>query len=120
LLWHHTVFNENEFPGWTSDYVKIIDYCKKQDAWIGSGRQIHAWWTRREKTTIDWEYDGQLLKISPSPKEQEHYITLYVPDSLKITEIKNALVIRSDNHSWELKTPVLPQEESIEITFSGI
>jgi len=120
LLWHHTVFNENEFPGWTSDYVKIIDYCKKQDAWIGSGRQIHAWWTRREKTTIDWEYDGQLLKISPSPQEQEHYVTIYVPDSMKIIEIKNALVIRSDNYSCELKTPVLPQEECIEITFSGV
>jgi len=119
LLWHHTVFNENEFPGGASDYVKIIEYCKKQDAWIGSGRQILAWWTRREKTTIDWVFDGKTVKISPSPKEQEHYITLYMPDSMKITEIKNALVIRSDNHSCELKMPVLPKGESVEITVSG-
>ena len=67
LLWHHSVFNENEFPGWESDYVKIMDYCKKQNAWIGSGRQIHEWWTQREKTTIDWEYYNAILKISHIP-----------------------------------------------------
>jgi hypothetical protein len=118
VLWHHTVFNEHEFPGWGSDYAKIIDYCKKQDAWLASGTQIHAWWTRREKTSIDWVYDGQILKISPSPKEQEHYVKIYVPDSLKIKEVRNATVIRCDQHSCDLKTPILSHEECSEITFS--
>jgi hypothetical protein len=118
LLWHHSVFNENEFPGWASEYVKIIDYCKKQNAWIGSGKQIYDWWTRREKTTIDWDYDGTLLKISPAPKELEHFIKIYLPDSLKIKKVNNADLIWCDQNSCVIKTNILHYEEFIEITFS--
>jgi len=120
LLWHHTVFNENEFPGWASEYIKIIEYCKKQDAWLGSGKQIHAWWIWREKTTIDWVYDGQILKISPSPREQQHYVKIYLPDSLKIRRVTNATVIHRDQKSCEIKTNALKKEDCIEITFSGV
>jgi len=118
LLWHHTVFNDNEFPGWESDYIKILDYCKEQNAWIVSGRQIHAWWTRREETTIDWEYTHEILKIEPYPKERHHFIKIYLPDHLGIKEVKNASVVRCNQNFCEIKTNILQKEAFIEITFS--
>ena len=118
LLWHHSVFNENEFPGWESDYAKILDYCKKQNAWIGSGRQIHEWWTQREKTTIDWEYENAIFKNCPTiPLEQQHFITIYIPDSLKLKEVNNATIISVDQNHDEIKTNVLDKEEFVEVTF---
>ena len=99
LLWHHSVFNENEFPGWESDYIKILDYCNEQNAWIGSGRQIHEWWTQREKSTIDWEYSHEILKIAPSPRGKHHFIKICIPDSLKIKEVNNAIIIMCDQNS---------------------
>jgi hypothetical protein len=120
LLWHQTVFNENEYPGWAREYEQIIDYCKNHNAWIGSTKQIYEWWTRREKTTIDWNFDGTFLKISPVPKEQEHFIKIYLPDSLKIKEVHNATIIRCDQKECEIKTDILQKEEVIEITFSRV
>jgi hypothetical protein len=120
LLWHHSVFNENEFPGWESDYIKILDYCNEQNAWIGSGRQIHEWWTQREKTTIDWEYSHEILKIVPYPRGRHHFIKIYLPDSLKITNVNNATIIMCDQNSCEIKTNVIQNEEFIEITLSEI
>ena len=40
FLWHQRVFNEKEFPGWSSMYEKIIEECKKRDAFIGTGKEI--------------------------------------------------------------------------------
>jgi len=120
LLWHQSVFNENEFPGWESEYIKILDYCKEHNAWIGSGRQIHNWWTRREKIIIDWEYSHGMLKIVPDPKGEQYFITIYLPDSLKIEEVNNATIIMRDQNSCEIKTNVGQKEEFIEITFSKI
>jgi hypothetical protein len=120
LLWHHSVFNEKEFPGWESEYIKILDCCKEQNAWIGSGRQIHEWWVRREKSRIDWEYDGAQLKIVPYPTGQEHFVKIYLPDSLKVREVKNATIICGDQNSCDIKTHVIQEEEFIEITFSPL
>ena len=118
LLWHHSVFNNNEFPGWESDYVKILDYCKEQNAWICSGRQIQEWWTQREKTTIDWEYDNAILKIVPYPLEQQHFITIYVPDSMKLKEVKNAAVIRCHQNTCEIQTNAVDKDEFVEVIFT--
>ena len=120
MLWHHSVFNENEFPGWASDYAKILDYARQQDAWIGSAKQIYEWWTHREKTIIDWQYDGSLLKISTSPKEEQHFVKVYLPDSVKIKNIKNATVIRCDKESCEIKTGILDKTGYIEITLTPL
>ena len=120
LLWHHSVFNENEFPGWGSDYAKILDHAQQQNAWIGSAKQIYEWWTHREKTIIDWEYDGTLLKISTCPREEQHFIKVYLPDSMKIKDMKNATVIKCDQESCEIKTDVLDNDGCIEITLTGI
>lgn len=118
LLWHHSVFNDNEFPGWESDYIKILDYCKQQNAWIGSGRQIHEWWTSRKKTTIDWEYNKTTLKIVPHPPDQQHFITICLPDSMRLKKVTNAAVICCHQNSWEIKTNALDKDEFIEVCFS--
>jgi len=120
LLWHHSVFNENEFPGWESDYIKILDYCKEQNAWIGSGRQVHEWWTRREETRIDWEYDRALLKIIPYPLGEQHCITIYPPEKMKIKDIKNAGIVSSDESSVIIKTQNIDHSEIVEIIFTEI
>jgi hypothetical protein len=118
LLWHHSVFNDNEFPGWQSDYIKILDYCIKGDAWIGSGRQIHEWWTFRGKTTIDWKYDKAKLKIVARPSEKQHFITICLPDSMKLKKVNNAIIIRCHQNSCEIKTNVLNEEEFVEVIFT--
>ncbi len=120
LLWHHSVFNENEFPGWALDYVKILDYAREKNAWIGSARQIYEWWSRREKTIIEWNYLGMVLKISPYPKEEQHFVKIYFPGSTKIKNVKNATIIRCDQESCEIKTDVLINHGCIEITFTCI
>lgn len=35
ILWHQRVFNEQDFPGWSNFYKKILCECKKRDAYIG-------------------------------------------------------------------------------------
>jgi hypothetical protein len=119
-LWHHSVFNENEFQGGASAYEKILDYAAKQNAWIGSAKQIYEWWTCREKTTIDWKYNGSLLEITPYPKDEHHFIKIYYPDSKNLCEIKNAGIVRNDQKSCEIKTDILEETECIEISFTHI
>jgi hypothetical protein len=117
LLWHHSVFNENEFPGWESDYIKILDYCKGCNAWIGCGRQIHEWWTRREETRIEWEYNGALLKIIPYPTGQQHFITVYPPENMRVNDIKNAEMVFGDESTVIIKTHTIDHPEVVEILF---
>lgn len=49
LLWHHTVFDENEFPGWSGFYSFLINQAKNDNAFIGSGKDIWKWWVERNK-----------------------------------------------------------------------
>lgn len=36
LNWHHRVFNEKEFPGYQTSYLRIIKECKERGAFIGT------------------------------------------------------------------------------------
>ena len=49
LLWHHSVFNEKEYPGWSEMYQRIISLCKEKNAWITTGNEINKWWKSRNK-----------------------------------------------------------------------
>ncbi len=44
VLWHQRVFNENEFPGWSRLYEKIIAEGKKRNAWFATCRDVYEWW----------------------------------------------------------------------------
>jgi len=48
LLWHHTVFNDKEYPGWGDMYERLISECQRRGAWITSTRKIAEWWLRRK------------------------------------------------------------------------
>jgi len=43
ILWHQRVFNEKEFPGYLEIYEKIIQECKKRNAWFATGKEIYEW-----------------------------------------------------------------------------
>ena len=47
ILFHHSVFNEREYPGWTDMYQKLINLCKEKNAWITTGNEINKWWRSR-------------------------------------------------------------------------
>jgi len=47
ILWHHSVFNNLEFPSWADMYERMIMYCKKEGAWITNGYEISRWWKMR-------------------------------------------------------------------------
>lgn len=40
VLWHNNKFNDDEYPGQIWVYDKIIEECKKRDAWIGTCREV--------------------------------------------------------------------------------
>ena len=48
LLWHHTVFNEKEYPGMRELYEKIISTCREKNGWITNASSIAKWWLKRE------------------------------------------------------------------------
>jgi peptidoglycan/xylan/chitin deacetylase (PgdA/CDA1 family) len=41
FLWHQRVFNENEFPGWSRLYERILQECKEKNAWFATGKEIY-------------------------------------------------------------------------------
>lgn len=50
ILFHHSAFNEKEYPGWTDTYKKVINLCKQKNAWITTADAINKWWTNRTGT----------------------------------------------------------------------
>ncbi len=47
ILWHNNRFNDNEFPGQTGIYERIIEECQRRNAWVTTGEGIYKWWTGR-------------------------------------------------------------------------
>lgn len=118
LLWHHSVFNKYEFPGWSDAYEKIIEYCKKKNAWITSAREISNWWRWREKTSFEWEYEGTCLRITPYPKDNNHFLNIYLPEKMIIKKITNASVLETNEDMLIIRTNSLKNDECVEIEFS--
>jgi peptidoglycan/xylan/chitin deacetylase (PgdA/CDA1 family) len=48
VLWHQRVFNEQEFPGWSSVYIKIIQECTDRNAYFGTCKDIRELYVRNE------------------------------------------------------------------------
>jgi peptidoglycan/xylan/chitin deacetylase (PgdA/CDA1 family) len=49
VVWHSWQFNEQEFPGWTKIYEKLILEGKRMNAWIGPCRQVYEVLSRSAK-----------------------------------------------------------------------
>lgn len=77
LLWHHTVFNEEEYPSWKRFYAKLIKFAAKKDAWITNGIEIANWWKKRDRTKINFTFDERKLKINSDKKVP---LIIYLPD----------------------------------------
>jgi len=48
VLWHQRVFNEDEFPGWSNVYTKILKECMERGAYFGTCKDIRDLWVRNE------------------------------------------------------------------------
>lgn len=120
LLWHHAVFNEHEFPGWSKAYEKIILLCNKKDAWITSGKDISEWWSWREKTDFKCGNEGTCLKITPCPEKGEHFLKIYTTGNMVINKISNADIIQTSKDSFTIRTNNLKNNESIEMEFTEL
>lgn len=114
LLWHHTVFNEEEYPGWAEMYERIIRLCKEKNAWITSAGEIAKWWKMREESRLECEYNDGNLKINPYPKNYKHFISVYLPVGEKIeVSSENAEIISEDGNSVTIRTNNLGKKEEI-------
>lgn len=49
VLWHQRVFNEDEFPGWSNVYTKILKECMERGAYFGTCKDICDLWVRNER-----------------------------------------------------------------------
>ena len=117
LLWHHTVFNDYEFPGGGSAYKRIINYCKKRDAWITSGKNIAQWWLQREMSDFMWIFDGRILSIKPKSLEMPLYYTIYYPKNFTLKFIKNAIIVQLCQDFSMIKVKGVHPNECLEIEF---
>ena len=120
LLWHHAVFNKHEFPGWSDAYKKIIQYCRKKNAWVTSAKEISDWWRRREKTDFEWDYEGTCLKITPYPEKSNQFLKVYPQGNMIVSKITNANIIQTSKDSFTIRTNNLKNDESIEIEFTEL
>jgi hypothetical protein len=103
LLWHHTVFNNNEFHNWGKIYEEIIKVCKKKDAWVTNSFEIVKWWKKRERNKVSYQFSGNKLKAAVTAKG-DSYLKVYLPDKskAKITS-NNADIVDKEKNSITLK-----------------
>jgi peptidoglycan/xylan/chitin deacetylase (PgdA/CDA1 family) len=47
ILWHNNRFNDNEYPGQTGIYERIIEECQRRGAWVTTGGKVYRWCTGR-------------------------------------------------------------------------
>ncbi len=44
ILWHNTIFDPIDYPGWGKLYYRILRYAYKNDAWICSLKELYDFW----------------------------------------------------------------------------
>ncbi len=47
VLWHNNRFNEDEHPGQSVIYERIIEECQRRGAWVATGGDVYEWWKNR-------------------------------------------------------------------------
>ena len=117
LLWHHSAFNDHEYPGWGTAYKRIIEYCKKRDAWITTGKELAQWWLEREVSKFQWKFKDRILSITIEHLEKPQYFTVYYPKNFTFKLIKNAVILHFYQDSLIFKVKNIRAEERIDIEF---
>jgi len=115
LLWHHSVFNCVEFPGWAEMYKKIIEYCKNKGAWITSAYEIVRWWKMREGSKLEVKYRNNRLLVTPLPKTHRHFINVQVPDGRKVKVISSNAEAKASGNLITISTNNLEKSEAVTI-----
>lgn len=116
LLWHHTVFNDYEYPGWAERYRKLIEFCKDKNAWITSAHEISNWWKNRGNNKFEYGYKEGCLKIMHYSKDADNnQFKVYLPENMSAYVKENAEIVYSDKNLIILK-PL--DEKGIEMQFN--
>lgn len=114
LLWHHTVFNDEEYPGWAEIYEKIIKICEEKNAWIATAGEIAKWWKMREESRLECEYDDNTLKIVPHSTNRQQFLNVYLPQDKKVEILStNAEIIGEEKNPVTIRTKNLDNKEEI-------
>jgi hypothetical protein len=119
LLWHHSVMNEHEYPGWGLAYKKMIKYCQKKNSWVTSAKEIAQWWREREQLSYHYSVDEKTMQIMPVHTERSHYFTIYTPQKFSDSRIINAEKIGYTDQSITIRTGKVPPGSSVEIQFKN-
>jgi hypothetical protein len=117
LLWHHSVLNKHEYPGWGEAYRKIIQHCRQRNAWITSAKEIARWWESRTSMRFTWSFEDPMLKISPSPAEHTHYLTIWLPESMTCINVQNADIMCINKNSVSIRSHMLKSGDFVQIEF---
>lgn len=114
ILWHHSVFNDLEFPGWGDMYKKIVRYCLNRDAWIATCCEVAKWWKKREKSKVEVKYlDGEIV-IQPLPKGESHFLDIHTTNGAELEVKSGAKVVRRGEDRVTIFTT---GEEKVRVVF---
>ncbi|HTY52968.1 MAG TPA: hypothetical protein VMB35_07220 [Methanomicrobiales archaeon] len=117
LLWHHVVFNRNEFPGWGETYREIIRHCQREGAWIATAGGIAEWWSRRSNATVESSYEDGVLRIRAGPRDGVRWFSIHHPGPIQPGTISGGRVISREEGSTIIETG--PGDTPAEITFTS-
>jgi peptidoglycan/xylan/chitin deacetylase (PgdA/CDA1 family) len=103
LLWHHPVFNNDEFPGWGDRYYEMIRNLSKRGAWIARGDSICHWWHRRGNLQVLEDFSDDRLLVRVAGGEGPYFLDVALPPSWDIREISKGTVMRREGNVWTLQ-----------------
>jgi hypothetical protein len=58
-LWHQSVMDTRDFPGYMKMYLDFFGHFSGSGAWLAPGRDIIRWWSEREKASFELEASGK-------------------------------------------------------------
>ncbi|RLI78386.1 hypothetical protein DRP05_07375 [Archaeoglobales archaeon] len=114
LLWHHSVFNDLEFPRWGDMYKKIVKYCLDKDAWVATGCEIAKWWKKRENSGVKVDYGEDEIVIQPFPKDQRHFLDIHTGNGMEVEVKHGAEVVKRGSDKITILTS---SDEEVRMVF---
>lgn len=118
LLWHHAVFNNNEFPGWCRNYENLIELSKKKNAWVANAKEICKWWMERARNKFELHFQDKCIRIMSSENNKIYFINIYLPENNIIDTINNAKILEVNENIVSIQTNSLKQNECVNIKYS--
>ena len=100
---------------WGAEYGRIIELCRRRNAWITYGRELADWWIWRERTDFGLEHEGDGLVISPHRRGDRYFLDVYFPEGMGIKNLLNAEVVDTCKGMHTIRTDRLKNDESIKL-----